>query len=154
MPGYMKAKANTQMTAALNTLLADTFILYFKTHTCHWNVEGVNFGPLHDLFGAQYKELWDATDDIAERLRALGAYGPVSFEAMAKHAHLKDAGTKVLKAPEMIKDLLRAHESMIETLVSLIELADEHDDDVTEDMMTQRLAAHEKMAWMLRAHLK
>lgn len=153
MPGYMKGKANAKVIAGLNVVLADTFLLYFKTHACHWNVEGIHFAPLHDFFGAQYEEMWKATDELAERIRALGGAAPVSLTALAAHARLKEA-KKVTDAKAMLKDLLADHEALIETLNNVAELADEADDIATEDLMVARLHAHEKMAWMIRAHLK
>jgi starvation-inducible DNA-binding protein len=62
--------------AVLSKVLADTFVLYLKTHNFHWNVEGLQFRGLHEMFEEQYRNLWDSIDDIAERIRALGQLAP------------------------------------------------------------------------------
>lgn len=151
MANYMKGKPNTQLIAGLHAALADTFLIYFKTHAYHWNVTGPNFGALHDFFGGQYKELWDAVDLIAERIRALGGVAPNSLEVLLKAARLTEA-RKHGNAATMIKDLLADHEKLVGELTALAELADEYDDLATENMVVDRIEAHEKMAWMLRAH--
>ena len=60
----------------LSRLLADTYTLYLTTHNFHWNVTGPMFNTLHAMFMAQYTELWNAVDPIAERIRALGHPAP------------------------------------------------------------------------------
>ena len=89
---YMNGKQNKDVTEGLTKVLADTFVLYLKTHSFHWNVEGPNFHSLHELFEEQYTELWEATDELAERIRALGEYAPNGWADMNKHASLKEAG--------------------------------------------------------------
>ena len=60
----------------LEVLLASSYTLYLKTHNFHWNVKGPMFTTLHTLFETQYTELATAVDEIAERIRALGAMAP------------------------------------------------------------------------------
>jgi starvation-inducible DNA-binding protein len=151
MATYLKGKPNAQLVAALEAALADTFLLYYKTHAYHWNVTGPNFGALHDFFGDQYKSLWDAVDNLAERIRALGGLPPTSLQVLIKSARLTEA-RKSSNAAAMIKDLLADHEKLVGELTALAELADEYDDLATENMVVDRIEAHEKMAWMLRAH--
>ena len=69
----ISAKDRAAIAQGLSRLLADTYVLYLKTHSFHWNVEGPMFQTLHQMFMDQYTEGWNAIDPIAERIRALGA---------------------------------------------------------------------------------
>lgn len=140
------------MANAVTAVLADTYALYFKTHAYHWNVTGPRFHDLHMLFETQYNELWTATDDIAERIRALGPKAPNSYAAMSKAASL-DSDAKAAKADDMIADLIKGHETVVATIRKALELADEHGDEATADLLAPRINAHEKTAWMLRSTL-
>lgn len=148
-----EAKSSTkkqEIAAALTNVLADTFALYFKTHVFHWNVEGMHFAALHELFGTQYTDMWNATDDIAERIRTLDTYAPVNHTALLKHASItEDTGTKGDKA--MVKVLAADHEKMICTLQKALEVSDKAADEATTDLLIQRLEFHEKTRWMLRS---
>lgn len=139
-----------EIAAALAKLLADTYVLYQKTHSFHWNVSGPGFPQLHELFGAQYNELWAALDEIAERIRALGALAPASGKAMAAAASIKEA-EGAPPALEMVKELLAGHEATIKTARPIVELAQGGGDEGTADLVISRIQAHEKAAWMLRA---
>lgn len=142
----------TAMANAVTAVLADTYALYFKTHVYHWNVTGPRFHDLHLLFEQQYNELWLATDLIAERVRALDFKAPASYAAMAAAATVSSEG-KAQKADVMIADLLRGHEAVVATIRKALELAAENGDDATSDVLSPRLTAHEKYAWMLRSTL-
>lgn len=142
----------TAMANAVTAVLADTYALYFKTHVYHWNVTGPRFHDLHLLFEQQYNELWLATDEIAERVRALDFKAPASYAAMAAAATVNSEG-KAQKADVMIADLLRGHEAVVATIRKALELAAENGDDATSDVLSPRLTVHEKYAWMLRSTL-
>jgi starvation-inducible DNA-binding protein len=137
---------------ALSKVLADTFTLYLKTHNFHWNVVGPMFHTLHLMFEEQYKELWLAGDAIAERIRALGCVAPGSYREFTKLTYLREPEA-VLNANEMIADLLRDHETCARTARWALSVARTEVDGPTEDLLTQRLVAHEKAAWMLRSML-
>lgn len=138
---------------ALSRVLADTYVLYLKTHGFHWNVTGPMFNTLHLMFEGQYNEMALAVDLIAERIRALGAPAPGSYAAFLKLASIKEA-EGVPAATEMIKELLAAHESLVRTLRVGLAKLDGVNDQATEDLFTQRLQLHEKTAWMLRSLLE
>ncbi len=137
---------------ALPQILADTFTLYLKSHNFHWNVSGPMFHTLHLLFEEQYNELWLATDAIAERLRALGCAAPGSYGAFSKLTYLREAEAQ-LSATEMVAELLRDHETCGRTARWVLSVARLNLDAPTEDLMTKRLSAHERAAWMLRSIL-
>jgi starvation-inducible DNA-binding protein len=136
---------------ALGRALSDTFTLYLKTHNYHWNVTGPNFAELHALFEAQYTELWQSVDEIAERIRALGSPAPGSMSEMASLTRIKDA--KVENAQAMVSDLLAGHETTIKTLRAALEKSQSAGDESTVDLLVGRLRSHEKTAWMLRSIL-
>jgi len=136
--------------SGLSVLLADTYTLYLKTHNYHWNVTGPMFQTLHTLFETQYMELAVAVDDIAERIRALGEFAPGSYKEFAKLTSIKEA-EGVPKAEDMIKDIVKGHEAIAKTSRAIVPLADNAADEVTLDLLTQRMTVHEKTAWMLRS---
>ncbi len=138
--------------AALSRLLADSYTLYLKTHNYHWNVTGPMFQTLHVMFQTQYTEMWQALDEIAERIRALGFPAPGSyreFTALSTIAEVEGAPT----AEEMIRDLVMGQEAVVRTARAAFKVAEPASDEPTCDILTQRLQIHEKNAWMLRSLL-
>lgn len=145
-------KDRSAVAEALSRTLADTYALYLKTHGYHWNVRGPNFSSLHALFMDQYTEQWAALDELAERIRALGELAPQSGAAFGNLTSIKD-GDPELDWEAMVTDLKTGHEAVIVNLRELLDIAEKAGDDVSVDLGTQRLTAHEKHAWMLRATL-
>jgi starvation-inducible DNA-binding protein len=146
-------KDREQIAHGLSRLLADTFSLYLKTHSFHWNVEGPMFNTLHLMFMDQYTELWNALDAIAERIRSLGYPAPGTFNEFGRLSSVKEtAGTP--EALKMVEALLSGHETVARTARSVFPLAEKAADESTADLLTQRLQIHEKTAWMLRSLLK
>lgn len=139
--------------AGLEKALADTYTLYLKTHNFHWNVTGPMFNTLHTMFMEQYNEMWTAVDELAERIRALGQFAPGSYAQFAKLTKIREA-EDVPKAEAMIAQLVEGHETVVRTLREAFPAAEEGGDEATADLLTQRLAIHEKTAWMLRSMLQ
>jgi starvation-inducible DNA-binding protein len=140
------------ITAGLSRLLADTYTLYLKTHNYHWNVTGPQFNTLHQMFMTQYTELWTSVDEIAERIRALGAFAPGSYSEFAALATVKEAAG-VPGAEAMVAELAADHATVVRTAREVFPLADAAGDEPTADLLTQRMQVHEKTGWMLRAML-
>lgn len=134
-------------------VLADTYRLVFKTHAYHWNVEGPLFYAVHNLTEEQYEEMFEAADELAERVRALGRMAPGRMDDIVKASVVKDE-KELPSAGDMCLDLAHDHERVAHRFHALIELAGSRNDPVTEDLATQRSAFHEKAAWMLRALAK
>ncbi|WP_347311420.1 Dps family protein [Defluviimonas sp. SAOS-178_SWC] len=157
VPGPETVKTGVQkvkpVAKGLAEALADTYRLVFKTHAYHWNVEGALFYPIHKLTEAQYADMFEAADELAERIRALGQLAPARLSDVIEASVVKDAG-KLPSAQAMVEDLADDHEKVAKRMHALIALADEHEDPVTADMITGRSAFHEKAAWMLRATAK
>jgi starvation-inducible DNA-binding protein len=145
-------KDRKKIAEGLSKFLADTYTLYLKTHYFHWNVTGPQFRTLHLMFEEQYNELWLATDLIAERIRSLDFVAPGTYKEFSKLSAIKETDG-VPEANDMVKALIDGHETVVRTGRSLIPAADAVDDEVTADLITQRLQVHEKTAWMLRSLL-
>ncbi|MCU0674547.1 MAG: DNA starvation/stationary phase protection protein [Myxococcota bacterium] len=146
-------KDREKIAKGLSRLLADTYVLYFKTHGFHWNVEGPMFNTLHLMFMGQYTELWTALDAIAERVRSLGFPAPGSYGELVKHASIEETAG-VPDALEMVRLLVVGHDAVARTAREVFKLAEKASDQSTADLLTQRLQVHEKTAWMLRSLLK
>lgn len=136
----------------LSLVLAESYILYLKTHNFHWNVTGPMFQPLHSVFDGQYTELAEAVDEIAERIRALGFPAPGSFSEFQSLSSIEEASGQP-NAMEMIKELLDDHETLSRTANKVAATAQEGSDEGTADLMIQRIQEHDKTAWMLRSFL-
>lgn len=137
---------------ALSRVLADSYMLYLRTHNYHWNVTGELFHSLHEQFEEQYTELAEAVDEIAERIRALGYKAPGTFKEFQQLTSL-DESTDEPEAMKMVRGLAEGNEQVLCTAREALEPAKEGDDEATIDLLTQRLHVHSKVAWMLRSHL-
>jgi len=142
-----------QVVTALSKLLADTYTLYLKTHNYHWNVTGPMFNTLHTLFETEYTEYALAVDEIAERIRAVGARAPGSYSEFAEIASVKeDRGSP--PALEMIANLVADQETTAESARRVVKAAEAAGDQASADLGVRRMETHEKNAWMLRSHLE
>lgn len=137
----------------LSRVLADSYTLYLKTHNYHWNVTGPMFQTLHLMFEQHYNELALAVDEIAERIRALGAFAPGSYREFAALSSINEDDDRP-NATEMIKRLVKGHESVARTARAVFPVVERASDEPTADLLTQRLQVHEKTAWMLRSLLE
>jgi len=149
----ISAKDREAIAKGLSRLLADTYVLYLKTHNFHWNVEGPMFQTLHQMFMEQYTETWNAIDLVAERIRSLGHYAPGTYREYLSLARVKET-PGVPKAEQMVKLLIDGQEAVVRTAREVLPLAERADDQPTLDLLTQRMQVHEKNAWMLRSLLK
>lgn len=144
----------TQATVdALNKLLASSYTLYVKTHNYHWNVTGPMFSALHALFELQYTEMALALDEIAERIRSLGALAPGSFSAFAALSAIEEENGHP-DAMEMVRKLAADQGVIAQLSHKVIAAAELMGDQATIDLAVRRTQVHEKHAWMLRSHLE
>lgn len=138
---------------SLNQVLADSYALMALTHSAHWNVEGPGFFALHTAFQTQYEELFAAVDEIAERIRAIGAYAVGGLGQLASAAAMKEF-TAPLSQEDYVKALLGANEKLVADASAARDLAGQVDDPESEDLMIGRITLHQKTIWMLRSFLK
>lgn len=141
-----------RLAGGLSALVADTYLLMVKTHGYHWNVVGPLFVTLHTLTEQHYEDMFQAIDDLAERVRGLGYPAPGSITEMIPMSVIAEE-TGNPSAEQMIDHLVADHEKIVRRLRETAEIADEMRDNVTSDMLTSRMAFHEKAIWMLRATL-
>jgi len=137
---------------ALSHCLADTYTLYLKTQMFHWNVTGMSFKALHELFEEQYRDLAEAADEIAERIRTLGAWAPGSYVDFQRLTCIPAVDGKP-DGRAMVTELIADHERTTRRLRDALPAAEDGRDEGTVDLLTARLRVHEKAAWMLRAHV-
>jgi starvation-inducible DNA-binding protein len=138
--------------AGLSRLLADSYVLFLKTHNYHWNVTGPMFNSLHMMFEQQYTELFTAVDEIAERIRSLGELAPGSFKRFNQLSQIQEE-QDTPDADTMIRNLIAGQEAVVKTAREVVKIADAANDEPTLDLLTQRMQVHEKTAWMLRSLL-
>ena len=135
---------------SLDGILADEFVLYLKTRNFHWNVEGPQFIELHKLFEAQYTQLSEFVDQIAERSRALGGYALGSAAELLRHATLKEQSGRVPSERDMVSQLAQDHAALSKRLAQTV-AACQVSDPGTADLLTGMIEEHDKTAWMLRS---
>lgn len=149
----LSTDAKAQIVEALNQSVAETAVTTMLAQNFHWNVTGMGFGPLHELFQKIYEDHFIAQDDLAERIKALDAHAEGTLSGMLKRSkvseHDGDASDK-----EMIKMMLDAQVTLAATIAGCGEIAAEHGDTLTEDLCIARGQEHEKLAWFLRSHLR
>jgi len=140
---------------SLSQILADEFVLYTKTKKAHWNVEGPDFHSKHLFFESQFQQLDNIIDTVAERIRTLGHYAPGSLKEYLELTHLSEQSRESNDSNGFINELLADHESILIHLRENINRFGTVLHDLgSSDYITGLLETHEKMAWMLRAHLK
>lgn len=144
------APKSSNCVSCLEKLLADTYVLYVKTQSYHWNVTGPMFIELHAMFGGQYAELAGTVDMIAEHIRTLESFAPGSLTQFSKLSSIAD-DTTVPKAMSMVSNLLKDHETVIKSAEEVIKIAQAAGDEATADLGIRRVLAHKKTAWMLRS---
>ncbi len=138
---------------ALGRLLADSYTLYLKTHNYHWNVKGPMFNTLHTLFETQYTELALAVDEVAERIRALGAPAPGSYAAFSRLTRIEEE-EGAPSAVQMLENLAADQQTLTQTAEQVRQAAEAAGDEASVDLAVTRISVHEKNAWMLRSHLE
>lgn len=145
--------AQTEICEALNQSVAETTVTTMLAQNFHWNVTGMAFGPLHALFQEIYEDHFNAQDDLAERIKALGGHANgklvdmVSSSKVEEHDGHADDKT-------MIAALAEAQRTIAATLAGTAAIASKHGDLLTEDLCIGRGQVHEKFAWLLSSHLR
>lgn len=137
----------------LRECLANTFVMYFKAHQFHWNVEGPNFPQYHNFLGDLYEELHGAVDPIAEQIRTLDQYAPTSIAAMLAMSAVIES-LSIAQPREMFTSLNTDNDIVLLTLTKAYQKAEELGHLGISNFLQDRLTAHEKHGWMLRATIK
>ncbi len=148
------AKGKDTIESLLGRLLADTYALLGQTQFAHWNVQGPAFFSLHTFLEAQYTELFEAVDVIAERLRALDVISPGGLKTLASLSAVTELPVKAHPSKDLVSHLVAGHEIVVDTAKKVRDLAGDEGDKETEDLAIGRLRVHEKTIWMFHAFLK
>jgi len=148
-----KSNVDAQLSTSLNQVLADSYALMSLTHLAHWNVEGPGFFALHTAFQTQYEELFTAIDEIAERIRARGAYAIGGLGKLAQVARMREFGS-LLSQANYVRALIAGNQKLIADAAQARDLAGEANDAESQDLMIARITLHQKTVWMLKSFLK
>ncbi|MEO0728788.1 MAG: DNA starvation/stationary phase protection protein [Pseudomonadota bacterium] len=137
----------------LTQSLAETSVETMKAQNYHWNVTGMAFGPLHDLFQKMYEDHFEGQDVLAERIKALDAHAEGRQSVYLERSKISECDGKK-SDKDMIAALQQDQETLSSTLRALADVAEKHGDIVTNDLAIERADVHDKFAWMLRSHLR
>jgi starvation-inducible DNA-binding protein len=142
-----------QVVLALNKVMGDTFVMYYKTHSYHWNIEGPDFYEYHTFLQEIYSEIYPAIDTIAEHIRALDAYAPTSLKYIKDYSTIQEDDI-VVGAMQMIKNLSDANNVVLLSLMKAYKIAEDAGEIGVSNFLQDRVIAHQKHGWMLKATLK
>lgn len=143
-----------ELQQSMRECLANTFVMYFKAHSFHWNVEGIHFPTYHEFFGNLYEELYSAVDPIAEEIRALGAYAPTGLNDLYASAKIEDSNITGVSVKEMLSSLLADNNQVLACLNESFKLANDADLQGLADFIAGRIDVHKKHGWMLTSCIK
>lgn len=152
MLSSLEQDAETTVPTCLTGLLAQVMALQIRTKGCHWHVSGPQFRSLHGLFDEQAEELADMADEVAERVRSLGAS---TIGSLSDLVHVRQSGNEVpaSDAQGMLAELRRANLRLVDEIRALRSLADGRNDIVTVSASDGWLTSAERRLWMLRASM-
>ena len=146
----LKKNARREVAEALSRSVADTYTLFASTQGLHWNVQGPLFYSVHKMTEEQYQDMFEAIDDLAERIRTLGFPAPATLSDMARLSAIDELDGEA-DVRTQIEQLIGANERLTQRMRDAVEKAEALNDVKTADLLTERLGVHEENAWMLRA---
>jgi starvation-inducible DNA-binding protein len=141
---------NTSLSSALQKSLADTFVMYSKVHSFHWNVTGPRFLELHTFFEEIYTSLWNTLDVIAEEIRMMGTIAPKNIAELSAGSSIVSANS-VPTATEMIASIIADFDTLMQSYKNTAEVADDADEEGIEGVLFQLVADYKKMQWKLKS---
>jgi starvation-inducible DNA-binding protein len=147
------AAAPNKLVAQLKKVMADNFLFYFKAHTFHWNVEGKDFPQYHEFFDGVYNNAFSAVDRLAEEIRALGEYAPMSLGELIDLAALYENKSQ-LDGLSMVRALADDNQKILGGLLATQRMADAANQVGLANYLQDLYDQHKKLAWMLSAILK
>ena len=144
----------TELSAALKVVLANMYIMYLKSHSYHWNVEGMFFSQFHDFFGDLYSEVYGAIDPVAEHIRTLSIYAPHSFADILSATTIEEDDHRVDNVREMLYNLIKANGEVTSALNRAFQLAQVNNNQGMMNFLADRLDVHAKHGWQIRSYLQ
>jgi starvation-inducible DNA-binding protein len=145
----LSGNAIPEIAEALNGLVADSYALYTKTKNFHWHVSGPHFRDYHLLFDEQATEIFASIDDLAERVRKLGARTVHSIGEIAKLQTIKDNNKDFVAPADMLTELMDDNKHVIGRMREAHVIADKHDDVATASILENFIDQAEKRNWFL-----
>ncbi len=136
----------------LNQQLANWNVLYVKLHNYHWYVKGPNFFTLHEKFELYYNEAKVMVDELGERILTIGAKPIATIREYLETATIEE-GNSSFSAEEMVLDLIKDYDKIVQESRDVISVAEESNDQETADLFLGKIAEIEKMLWMLNSFL-
>lgn len=143
-----------ELNASLRIALANTYLMYAKAQSYHWNVEGMFFPMFHEFFGDLYTNLLTPIDDLAERIRTIDKYAPISLTEIVNSATIKEDQFKPMTNSNMINNLLQDNREVVTSLNKAFEFAEQVNNQGLMNLLAERMDAHAKIDWQLRSLLK
>jgi len=143
-----------KLIATLKIALGNTFCMYFKTHSYHWNVEGMFFSQYHKFFQKIYEDLYNAVDPLAENLRKLDVYAPISIAEIHSYKTTMEDTTKPDNISEMLLNLLHENTQILEVLTELFDEATKQKQQGLANFVADRMDKHKFWEWQIQASLK
>ncbi|MCV9385446.1 Dps family protein [Reichenbachiella ulvae] len=147
--GYTKLEI-AELVEVMNRLLANYSVHYQKLRNFHWNVKGGDFFDIHEKFEEQYNYSKEAIDELAERIRVFNQTPLSTMKEYLETSDIKESGTD-LSGMEMVREVIKDYEILLEHMFNVIEMAIEHGDSGTEDMVKGFVKRTEKNHWMMTA---
>jgi starvation-inducible DNA-binding protein len=143
-----------ELVAALKILMANQTFMYFKIHTYHWNVEGIEFSQYHDFYSDLYQDIYGAIDPVAENIRKLGEFTPISMGELYNYKTVDENTTRVDLIKDQLATLIVDNDKVIESLNKVFALATANNEQGLADFAAGRIDTHKKHGWMLKASAK
>ena len=148
-PTDLSPKGVEAISAELRKLLADTFALYIKTKNFHWHVSGPNFRDYHLLFDEHASQIYDSTDELAERARKIGGRTIRSIGEIAKLSRAKDNDEAFVSPIDMLRELMDENKKMMKRMRDVHAICDKYDDVATASILENFIDQTERRNWFL-----
>ena len=137
----------------LSVVLADTYVTLMLTQKLHWHVTGTSFYSIHTMTQMQYEEMQESIDEIAEHMRTLGYEAPSGMKRYSALTTIEEHDHTLSTSDASLEHLIEAHGKVRASISAVIRIAQEHEDLATEDIMVERLRAHDKHVWLLASSI-
>jgi starvation-inducible DNA-binding protein len=148
-PSDLDPKGIAAIETELRQLLADVFALYVKTKNFHWHMSGPQFRDYHLLLDEHAEQIFDMTDDIAERARKVGATTIHSIGDISRNQRLRDNNEGFVSARDMLAELCADNQQLTRTLREAHAVCDEYNDVATASLIENWIDQTERRTWFL-----
>jgi starvation-inducible DNA-binding protein len=143
-----------ELVAALKILQANLTFMYYKAHSYHWNVEGIEFSQFHDFYANLYEDIYGSIDPVAENIRKLGEFTPISISELYNFKTIEENNVRVDLIKDQLATLIVDNDKVIESLNKVFAVATANNEQGLADFAAGRIDTHKKHAWMLKASAK